>query len=275
MDEPFPGIYRIDGDLWTANAAPGETVYGEVTRTVDGTEYRRWDPHRSKAAAALTKGLRDFPVDTDSEVLYLGASTGTTVSHISDILQDGLVYAVEYAPQVARQLLDLARQRDNIAPLLGDARKPEEYAPFCSTVDIIYQDVTQQGQVRILAENADIYLRDGGHALLAVKARSIDSSADPWAASNSARSTTTTCSCCSNYPDSRITAANASRSCRTLPRSTHSSAPCSFPPRGPQITTSRSCPMTFSSATDRPYPVSMPPSAASSVPRTPSTSAGS
>ncbi len=179
MEELFPGVYRHDDTLYTENAAPGEAVYGEQLRTVDGTAYRAWDPHRSKAAAAITKGLQTFPVDRDDAVLYLGSSTGTTASHIADVVSGGAVYAVEYSPRVIRDLLRLADNRANIAPILGNARTPDDYSPFCAAADIIYQDVAQQDQAAILARNADRFLRDGGHALLAVKARSIDATADP------------------------------------------------------------------------------------------------
>lgn len=175
MDEQFPGVFRDDG-YFTENLVPGERVYGEALVEQDGVEYRRWDPHRSKAAAALTKGLRDFPLDRDDAVLYLGASTGTTVSHVSDIVTGGAVYAVEHAPAVARQLLEAMEDRGNVAPVLGDARTPEDYAALVPRVDVIYQDVAQRDQVRILKANADAYLREGGHAMIAIKAQSIASS---------------------------------------------------------------------------------------------------
>lgn len=179
MDERVPGVWQ-DGDaLYTENQVPGEQVYGERLVERDGTEYRRWDPQRSKAAAALTKGLQHFPVGRDASVLYLGASTGTTVSHVADVAADGMVYAVEYAPSIARQLLALAGQRENLAPVCGDARTPQDYAPLCSEADVIYQDVAQRDQIAILQRNAELFLRDGGHAFLAIKARSISSEQPP------------------------------------------------------------------------------------------------
>ncbi|MDY6765793.1 MAG: fibrillarin-like rRNA/tRNA 2'-O-methyltransferase [Candidatus Nanohaloarchaea archaeon] len=175
MDEVHPGVFT-DGDrFYTANQVAGETVYGEDLAVQDGVEYREWSPHRSKAAAALTKDIAAFPLERDDDVLYLGASTGTTVSHLSDICTGGMVYAVEYAPQVARQLVALSEQRENIAPLIADARTPHAYASLCSAADIIYQDVAQRDQAGILQRNADLFLKDGGHALLAIKAQSISS----------------------------------------------------------------------------------------------------
>ncbi len=181
MNEVTPGIYTEDDRLYTENLVPGTAVYGEDLVDHQGAEYRYWDPDRSKAAAALTKDLESFPVERDSDVLYLGASTGTTVSHVSDIVTDGMVYAVEYAPAVARQLVALAEDRDNIAPIIGDARTPDDYAPLCSSVDVIYQDVAQRDQVGILQRNADLFLKAGGHAMIAVKARSISTEKQPEA----------------------------------------------------------------------------------------------
>jgi fibrillarin-like pre-rRNA processing protein len=176
MDEQFPGVFTQNDALFTENAVPGVDVYGERLIEHDGVEYREWQPDRSKAAAAITKGVRDVPMARDDTVLYLGASTGTTVSHFADIVADGMVYAVEYAPKIIRDLLMVADQRDTIAPILGDARQPQEYAPLCSTVDILYQDVTQQDQIRILRENAELFLADDGYAMIAIKAQSISSS---------------------------------------------------------------------------------------------------
>ncbi len=175
MEERFPGVYKENESFYTENLVPGSAVYGEPLLRSGGSEYRRWDYNRSKAAAALKKGVTRFPVARDGAVLYLGASTGTTVSHISDIVNEGIVYAVEYAPKVARGLVSLADTRENIAPILGDARKPAAYASLCSTVDVIYQDVAQKGQIRILKENADLFLRPAGHAMIAIKAQSISS----------------------------------------------------------------------------------------------------
>lgn len=176
MDEQFPGVYRDSQKVYTRNAVPGTNVYNERLVTEGGNEYREWSLRRSKAAAALKKNLQQFPLEQDSTVLYLGASTGTTVSHFSDIVTEGIIHAVEYAPKVARSLLSLSEKRENIAPILGDARKPEKYAPLCSQVDVLYQDVAQKDQVRILKKNAVTFLKPEGHAMIAIKAQSISSS---------------------------------------------------------------------------------------------------
>ena len=90
LEEVFPEIYRLrTGDatlLVTRNLTPGRTYYGEPTFTVDGAEYRSWNPTRSKLAAAVMKGISTMPVKPGSSVLYLGAASGTTVSHVSDVV---------------------------------------------------------------------------------------------------------------------------------------------------------------------------------------------
>ena len=119
-------VYLKDGNIATKNLNPGTSVYGEELIQED-VEYRIWNPRRSKLAAALLNGLKNLELDDASKVLYLGASTGTTVSHISDIVINGRIYAVEFSPTTAKKLVQLSRQRPNIAPILGDATKPKEY----------------------------------------------------------------------------------------------------------------------------------------------------
>jgi fibrillarin-like pre-rRNA processing protein len=178
MQEIQPGIYRRDDNLYTVNAVPGEKVYGEGLYDEDSTEFRAWHGNRSKAAAAVLNGI-DLGIEQDDEVLYLGASTGTTVSHFSDILSEGFVYAVEYSDTVIRDLVNLAEQRENIAPILGDARKPEEYSNLLKDkVDVVFQDISQSDQPEIFLKNAEKYLKQGGIGLFAVKAHSISTSRD-------------------------------------------------------------------------------------------------
>ena len=125
-------------------------VYGE--RILDG--YRLWDPFRSKLAALLLKSKgRGLRLTRDAKVLYLGAATGTTVSHVSDIVADGLVYAVEFSPRSMRDLVRLCERRDNIVPILADAAQPEEYASLVEPVDLVYQDIAQRNQAEIASLN--------------------------------------------------------------------------------------------------------------------------
>lgn len=177
MEEIQPGIYEHNGKLYTRNVDPGEKVYGEGLRDFDGTEFRRWDANRSKAGAAVKNSI-DLAITRNDEVLYLGAASGTTVSHFSDILEEGFIVGVEYSDTVIRGLVELSERRKNIAPVLGDARKPEEYDEYVDEADVVFQDISQRDQAQIFLKNCQKFLKDGGVGLLAVKARSISSSRD-------------------------------------------------------------------------------------------------
>jgi fibrillarin-like pre-rRNA processing protein len=177
----FTGVYvSADAEfssLCTKSLIPGISVYGEKLIKIGEDEYRIWSPRRSKLAAAIRKGLTEMPIQPGSKVLYLGAASGTTVSHCSDIVgREGAIYAVEFAPRSARDLVQLAANRTNIIPIIEDARHPTRYAPLVSgTIDVIYQDVAQPNQASILYENLKTYCSFGAWGLLAIKARSIDS----------------------------------------------------------------------------------------------------
>ena len=145
----------------------------------DGKE-RVWDPTTSKLAAALFNGLVHFRLERTSAVLYLGASTGTTVSHLSDMIGDGndgdrggIIYAIEFSERVFRSLVSLAAERTNIAPLLMDARLPERYA-WIEQCDLLVADVAQPDQTDIAVRNATMFLKPAGTLLLSVKSQSID-----------------------------------------------------------------------------------------------------
>ena len=181
MQEVIPGVFSLQlGDqarIATRSSDP-LPVYGE--RILDG--YRLWDPFRSKLAALLLKGRgRHLGLRPDSKVLYLGAATGTTVSHVSDIVSDGLVYAVEFSPRSMRDLILLCQRRQNIIPILADAAHPERYAPLLEPVDLIYQDIAQRNQAEIASSNCARYLLPEGNLLLMLKTRSVDVTADPGA----------------------------------------------------------------------------------------------
>ncbi len=171
-------IIRIGNKLFTRNLVPGTRVYNEELITRDNVEFRYWDPFRSKFAAALLKGMDNF-ILKDSKVLYLGAASGTTISHVSDIVTDGFVFGVEFAKRVAKQLYILSKQRHNLAMILNDANKPEDYLSFVPAVDVVYQDVAQKNQVEIFSKNVDLFLKRGGFGFLALKARSVDVTKNP------------------------------------------------------------------------------------------------
>jgi len=167
-------IYLKDNQLATENLVVGTSVYGEQLIKSDDKEYRIWNPTRSKLAASLLNGMEKLDIPENSKILYLGASTGTTVSHISDIIKDGLIYAVEFSPVTAKKLVRLANQRTNIAPILGDATKPKEYLNIVEKVDLVYCDVAQPTQTELFVKNMNIFAKEDGKGLLMLKARSID-----------------------------------------------------------------------------------------------------
>ncbi len=160
---------------------PGGTVYGEEIVKVGDEEYRVWDPFRSKLAAAILKGLSKIPFGEKSKVLYLGAASGTTVSHVSDIVgPNGKVYCVEFAQRSFRDLVNnVSKNRLNTLPIFEDARFPSRYRSLVSEVDSVYCDIAQPDQGRILAENLDTFLGERDEFLMAIKARSIDVTRDP------------------------------------------------------------------------------------------------
>lgn len=178
MKEIFPGVFEKEGILLTINLVPGKKVYNERLVKAERKEYRSWNPYRSKLAAAIKKGLKNFPFKKDSTVLYLGASTGTTVSHLSDVMIEGEIFAVEIAPQAARMLMDNTEGRENVIPIHGDARKYHEYEEV-GKVDALYQDVAQPDQDDILIDNAKRFLKKNGIAMIAIKSQSIDVVAEP------------------------------------------------------------------------------------------------
>ena len=186
---PIEGMYQLKIDqknrLATLNKVPGVSVYGERLIRSGKDEYRLWDPHRSKYAAAFLSGMKHLPQIKNQKILYLGVSTGTTPSHFSDILDDGILYGIEFSPKVMRKFYRLAEQRPNLLPILADARRPEEYSSFVFEVDLIYQDVAQPDQALIFGRNAEEYLKSGGFGIIAIKSQSIDVSQEPEEVFNS------------------------------------------------------------------------------------------
>ncbi|MFP3258613.1 MAG: fibrillarin-like rRNA/tRNA 2'-O-methyltransferase [Caldivirga sp.] len=185
--ERFRGVYWVefeDGStrLATRNLTPGKRVYGEQLVNLGGVEYRVWNPYRSKLGAAIMNKLEVMPIGEGSRVLYLGAASGTTVSHVSDIVgPNGLIYSVEFSPRVFREFMQniIDQGRLNVIPILADARYPEQYISLVKGVDVAYIDVAQPFQAKILADNADVYLVKGGYVMLVIKAMSIDVTKEP------------------------------------------------------------------------------------------------
>ncbi len=168
-------------------------------------EYRVWNPFRSKIAAGIlvrarkaTKrqsppsrmpplpaipplltplrplqgGLEEIYIKPGTKLLYLGGASGTTVSHCSDIVgPTGLVYAVEFSHRSGRDLVNMAKKRTNVIPIIEDARHPQRYRMLVGMVDTVFADVAQPDQARIVALNASYFLKAGGNFVISIKAR--------------------------------------------------------------------------------------------------------
>ncbi|KIN05839.1 hypothetical protein OIDMADRAFT_154379 [Oidiodendron maius Zn] len=193
------GIFVARGKedmLVTKNLAPGESVYGEKRISVENsagknedgtpnmtkTEYRVWNPFRSKLAAGVLGGLDEIFIKPGAKVLYLGAASGTSVSHVADIVgPTGTVFAVEFSHRSGRDLINMATHRTNVIPIIEDARHPLRYRMLVSMVDVIFADVAQPDQARIVGLNAHLFLKVGGGVVVSIKANCIDSTAAPEA----------------------------------------------------------------------------------------------
>ncbi|KAF8902815.1 Fibrillarin [Gymnopilus junonius] len=204
-----PGVFIAKGKdhmLVTKNLVPGESVYGEKRISIEAadshvpgangvngngkdgdgpvegtkTEYRVWNPFRSKLAAGVLGGLDEIYIRPGAKVLYLGAASGTSVSHVADIVgPEGAVYAVEFSPRSGRDLINMAKKRTNVIPIVEDARLPNKYRMLLPIVDVIFADVAQPDQARIVVHNAESFLKDLGHVVISIKASCVDSTVPP------------------------------------------------------------------------------------------------
>lgn len=180
----FSGVFIGRGKedvLLTKNMIPGTSVYGEKRISVSlpdkKVEYRLWNCYRSKLAAGIASGLDNIFIKPKATVLYLGAANGTTLSHVSEMVgKDTLIYAVEFSQRSGRDLVNLAMKRSNIIPIIEDARTPYKYRMIVPMVDVIFSDISQPDQSRIVMENAQYFLKDGGGILISIKASCVNSS---------------------------------------------------------------------------------------------------
>ncbi len=168
------GLLINKGKLLTKNQVPKKKVYQEKLIKIKGIEYREWIPKHSKLASAIKKKISQLGIKKDSTILYLGCSTGTTVSHLSDLLTEGFIFAIDSSPRVLRELILMAEDRNNIAPILADAFQTEKFKDKISQVDVIYQDIAQRNQAEIFIENCKNFLKKEGFAILCLKSRSVD-----------------------------------------------------------------------------------------------------
>jgi len=180
MKEIFHGIFSDKGRIFTLNLRPGQRVYGEPLTKTGNKEYREWIPSRSKLAAAIKKGLKEVPIEKGMKILYLGAATGTTCSHISDIIEEeGTIFAVEFSERMMREFLKLCSQRKNLIPMLEDARKPQDYEGLVERVDLVYCDIAQPDATEVALRNCQKFLKPSGYLMIAIKSRSVDITKKP------------------------------------------------------------------------------------------------
>lgn len=161
--------------FYTESFNPGVTVYDEKIISIKNIEYREWNPKKSKLGAAIYNGCSQIGIKPGSTVLYLGCSTGTTCSHVSDIIgEGGFLFGLDVAPRVMREFVFLCEKRKNMAPLLKDAHQPSQYSDIVPKVDVVFQDIAQRDQVDIFLKNCKEFLKENGTGMVAIKARSID-----------------------------------------------------------------------------------------------------
>ncbi|RAP52056.1 MAG: fibrillarin [Methanosphaera sp. rholeuAM270] len=172
-------LYQIENNIATVNLTPGVQVYQEKLIEYEDKELRLWNPRRSKLAASIIKGLHTFPFKNNSRVLYLGASAGTTPSHLSDICRDGRIYSVEFSPTMMRDFLDVSADRENLLAILDDATRPHNYQHLVEKVDVLYSDVAQATQTRLFLDNFKLFAKEDATGILMIKARSIDVTMKP------------------------------------------------------------------------------------------------
>ena len=173
MKKIFDEIYSDGKNIYTKSSVK-ERVYGEKIINVDNDFFRQWNPFKSKYCAGLTNKLCENVFKKDSVILYLGSAEGTTVSHVSDIASEGIIFCIDLSEIAMQKLTKLAEKRENIFPILSDANKIEKYTEFIDkeSCDVLFQDVSQRNQAEIFVKNA-YFLKKGGYGVLSLKTKSI------------------------------------------------------------------------------------------------------
>ena len=92
-----------------------------------------------------------------------------------------MVYAVEFSHRCGRDLTNMAKKRPNVVPIVEDARQPLKYRMLVGPCDVIFSDVAQPDQARIVALNAQMFLKKDGWFIVSIKANCVDSTAAPEA----------------------------------------------------------------------------------------------
>jgi fibrillarin-like pre-rRNA processing protein len=115
-----------------------------------------WDAETSKWKAAITKGL-NLSLKRDENILYLGASSGTTINHLSD-QTNGIIFGVEKSFQMAIPFIKLAKAKNNISPIFCNAREIDYIKKrlFDQKIDILFCDIPSQDQIEILINSSKL-----------------------------------------------------------------------------------------------------------------------
>ena len=70
---------------------------------------------------------------------------------------------------LGRDLLNMCKKRPNFVPIIEDARHPAKYRMLVPMVDVIFADVAQPDQARIVGFNAQGFLKNGGNYVISIK----------------------------------------------------------------------------------------------------------
>ena len=180
VKEIFNGVFKIDEKISTKNLTPGYKFFDEEIIRIDESEFRVWNPYRSKLAAAIKKGLKNFLIKEGMKILYLGIASGKTASHISDIIKnEGMIFGVDKSKRSMKDLLFLAKIRKNIFPILENAKFPKNYSFIkeIGKIDLVYCDISDKKEVEIFIKNMEFF--EVKYGMIAIKAKSIDSRLAP------------------------------------------------------------------------------------------------
>ncbi len=154
-------------EILTEASGPLPPVYGERWVHSGPLTYRSFEPGRSKLSAGIVHDWTGPLPSEGQRWLYLGAASGTTASHLADLVgPSGRIYALERSPRPFARLLALAERWPNLLPILADARLPRVYSRLVPPVDGLYADIAQPDQVEIVRNNAELFLEGPGAAVI-------------------------------------------------------------------------------------------------------------
>ncbi len=179
----FPNLFKEQKGRYTSyliKTTSAKSYFDErIIKTPKGM-FREVDPSRSKLFASIAKGISQLGLKPGITMLYLGSSHGYTVSFLSELLPDGKIFALDFAPRVMRDMVFIAEDKKNIAPIFADAFNTDSFKQFVTEkVDVVFMDIAQRNQVEIFLKNCKEFLKDYGFGILALKARSVDVTRKP------------------------------------------------------------------------------------------------